>query len=141
VRLPGQNARLRDGRVALVFEDAAERNAFVAKGFQQQPPGFVVADQADRQHIHAECGQVVDGIGAAAGNHGALAMFEDKHGSFPRHARDFAVDKFIGHEIAEHSDRRFGEGLDDPVKAVEFFRMFGHPVSRANRNRLPKILS
>ena len=74
VRESGKNARLRHGRIALVFQDPADWNAFVAECAQQQLPGFVVADNTHRQHGDAEVGQVVDRIRAAARNHFAVAM-------------------------------------------------------------------
>src|SRR5262249_7801108 len=65
VRLAGKDARLGDGGVALEPGDAGDGYVLAAKAVQQQIAGLVVADHADRKHIHAERGQIVYGVGAA----------------------------------------------------------------------------
>jgi hypothetical protein len=74
---------------------------FVAKTAEQQAAGFVIANNADRKHIDTEISEVVDRIGAASGDHGALAMPQDQYRGFARDAGNFPEDKFVGHHIAE----------------------------------------
>ena len=76
----------------------------VTEILQEQASGLVVAHDSDRQNVHSQVGKIVDGIRSAAGQDRALAMLQDQHRSFARHARDFAEDEFVGHKIAEHSD-------------------------------------
>ena len=83
-------------------------------------PGFIVADDADRKHVDAQVGEIIYRIGAAAGDDGAFAMFEDEYGRFARDAGDFAEDKFVGHQVAENGDGDFGEGFDDLLEALGF---------------------
>ena len=54
MRLTGENARLGNGGIALVLEDATQGNAPLAKGFEQQAARFIVSDKADWQHIHSK---------------------------------------------------------------------------------------
>src|SRR6516164_4253589 len=78
VGLTCKNAGLRHGGVTLVLEDAAQWDAPLAKGFEQQAAGFVVADKAHWQHVHAEGREVVNRIRTSARNNRPLAMFEDE---------------------------------------------------------------
>ena len=126
VRHARENARLRDRGVALVLQHAADRDPLVAKIFQQQPPRFIVAHNAHGQDIHSQIRQVICGVGSAAGHHGAFAVLQDQHRRFARHARNFAEDELVGHQIAQHRDGELGEGFDDLLQAVGFFGMFGH---------------
>ena len=43
---------------------------------------LAAADDADREDVNAEVGEVVGGVSAAAGHDRALAMFEDEDGGF-----------------------------------------------------------
>ena len=113
VRHAGEDARLGDGGVALVLQNAAHRNMLVAESLEQQAAGLVVADDADRQHVDAQVGEIIDGIGSAAGHDAAFAMLENQHRSLARNARDFAENKFVGHQVAEHGDGDLGERFDD----------------------------
>src|SRR5208283_5527286 len=66
VRESSQDARFGHSSVALVFQDAAHRNAFVTESSEQQLPRLVVAHDPNRQHVDSEVGKIVDGIRAAA---------------------------------------------------------------------------
>ena len=85
----------------------------VAECLEQQAARLVVADHADGQHVDAQVREIADRIGAASGHDAAFAMFEDQDRSFARNPGDFAENKFVGHQIAEHGDRDFGKGFDD----------------------------
>jgi hypothetical protein len=113
VRESGQDARLGHGGVALVFENAADGNAFVAESAQQQLARLVVADDANRQDVHSQVGEIVDGIGAAARNHLAIAVLQNQHGRFARDARNFAEHELVGDQIGEDGYRELGKGFDD----------------------------
>ena len=76
-----------------------------AEAFQQQTAGFVVAHHSNGQHLHAQRGQIHHGVGAAARDHGALAMFQDQHRRFARDPCDLAEDEFVGHQVGEDGDR------------------------------------
>jgi hypothetical protein len=77
----------------------------VAEGSQQQPAGFIVADDANRQHVHAKVSEIIDGVGAAAGNHLSIAMLQNQYRGFARDARNRAEHKLIGNQI-----RKYGYG-------------------------------
>ncbi len=141
VRHAGENARLGDRGVALVFEHAAHSDALVAKVFQQHAPGFVVADDADGKNIHAEIGEIIGGVGAAAGDDRALAMLENQHRRFARHARNLAEDEFVGDQVAQHRDGDLGKRLDDLPEAVGFFGMLGHQRQPCQRFSHARALS
>ena len=38
----------------------------------------------------------------------------------------FAENEFVGHQVAQHSDRDFGEGFDNPPQPLGFFEMLAH---------------
>ena len=84
VRHSRENSGFGDSGKVLVFKDAGDRNAFVAKTAEQQASGLVVANNADRKNVHAEIGKVVDRIGSAARDHRTFAVTEDEHGGFAR---------------------------------------------------------
>jgi hypothetical protein len=109
----GEYASLRDGGIVTRFLDATQRDVLLAEALQKHAAGFVVSNDAYRQHIDSQICQVEDGIGAAAGNHRSLAMFQNEHGRLARDARDFAEDEFIRHQVPDHRDGYFGEVLND----------------------------
>ncbi len=109
VRHAGQDARLGGGGMGLQALDAADGNLLFAEALQQQAAGFVVAHHAHRQDVDPQRGQVHDGVGAAAGHHGALAMLQDQHRGLARDAGDLAEDKLVGHQVGQHCDRDVAE--------------------------------
>ena len=126
MRHAGKNAGLRDGRVAFVFEYAADGNALVTKIFQEHPSGLVVTHDPDWQDIHAQVRQVIRGIGPASGHDGALAMFQNQDWSFARHARNLPKNKLVGYQVSQQRHRDVGECFDDLFQAVGFFEVLRH---------------
>ena len=98
----------------------------MAEGAEQQAPGIVVADNSNRKHVDAEIGKIVDRVGAAAGDDGALAMPQDEHRRLAGDARNFAEDKFVRDHVAEHRHGDARECSDDLAQAVGFFGYAGH---------------
>jgi hypothetical protein len=100
----------------------------VAEGAQQQLAGFVVADHANRQDVHSQVGEIVDGVGAAAWDYFAVAVPQDQHGRFARDAGDFSEHELVGDQIREDGDRELGKGFDDlsQAQAAVVFTMFCH---------------
>ncbi len=68
--------------IRLVFQDAAHRNMFAAKCFDQQASGFIVSHHAHGQNIDAQIRQIMNGVRAASRHDGTFAMFEDQHRRF-----------------------------------------------------------
>jgi hypothetical protein len=81
----------------------------VAERLEQQASGLIVAHDADGQDIDAEVGQIVDGVGAASGHHGAFAIAQDQNRRLPRNSRDLPKDKFVRHQVADYGDGDLGE--------------------------------
>ena len=103
----------------------------MAKKLQQHPSRLVVTNGADRQHVHSQVGQIVDRVGSAARHHGAFAMLQDQHRSLARHARDFSIHEFVGHQVPQHRDGDLGEGFDNLPQPFDFLQMFRHRIARA----------
>src|SRR5215472_8340523 len=87
--LAGENAGLRYGCEAAQAHDAAVGDVLLPEALQQQMASFVVADHSDRKYVHPERGEIVDCVAPAAGNNGAIAVLENKHGCFAGYARNF----------------------------------------------------
>src|ERR1035438_9820537 len=117
VRKPGQDAGFGHGGIAFIFQDAADRNAFMTKGAQQHPSGLVVPDHSHRQDIHPEIGQIVDRIRAATGNYFAVMMLQNQNGSLARDPGDFAKYKFVRDQIREHRHGELGKRFNDLAQA------------------------
>src|SRR6266571_7671229 len=88
-----QDPSLCDGAVSLELQDSAGRNMFLPEALQQQAAGLVVAHNPDGQNIYPQFGEVIDGIGPAAWNQGAIAMLENEHRGFARDAGNFPKNK------------------------------------------------
>src|SRR5678816_2894383 len=82
VRHAREDARLGDGGVRAVLENATDGNMLLAERLDEQTSGLVVADRADRKNVDSEIRKVADGVCAAAGYEFAFAMFEDQNGRF-----------------------------------------------------------
>ena len=93
---------------------------------QQEPTSFVVAHDTDRENVDSKIGKIVGGIGCAARQDSAVAVFQDQYRRFARHARDFAKYKLVGHEVAQHRYRDVGEVLDDFFEPLGFFGVLRH---------------
>jgi hypothetical protein len=133
--LSREDARLGDGGATFKFQDTAGGNMFLAEGFQQQPSGFVITNHAHWKYVHAEVGEIVDGIRSAAWDHSALAMFEDKHGSFTGDAGDLAEDEFVRNQVSQYGDADPGKLVNDAQQALVgriFLRLLHFKVAREN---------
>ena len=103
MRESGEDARFGHGGVTLIFENSADWDALVAEGAEQKLAGLIVTDDADRQDVHSEIGEVVDGIATAAGNDLAVVMLQNQDGGFARDTRNFAEHELVGNQVGEHS--------------------------------------
>ena len=90
----------------------------MTKAAKKQAPRFVVTDDPDRKHVHSEVSEIVDSIGAPAGNNISFFVTQDKNRRFAGNARDFSEDKFVGHHVAENGDCDSRERLDDLAETV-----------------------
>ena len=108
----GEKAAFGRRRPAFHAENARDIDSQATKMSNQRVPRRVIANGGDGKNVRAERREVVGSIGSAAGNNLSLAMFEDQDRRFARDARDFAILKFIGDEIAEEHNGFRGELLD-----------------------------
>ena len=92
----------------------------MAESAQQQLSRLVVAHDSNRQDVHSEVGEVVDGIRAAAGNHLAIAVLQNQHGRFARDARNLAEHEFVGDQVREDGDRELGKRFDNLPQSGRF---------------------
>jgi len=74
---------------------------------------FEFANDAYRQDVHSEVGEVVDGIRASARNDLAVAMLQDEHGRFARDARNLAEHELVGYQIRKNRNGELGKRFDD----------------------------
>ena len=88
---------------------------------EQQFARLVVTDYADGEDFHSQRGQVHDGVAAAAGNYGALAVLQDEHRRFARDTRNLAEYEFVGHEVGQYGDGTFGKRPHDLLPALRIF--------------------
>ncbi len=103
VRPAGKEARFRGSRPAFHAMNPGNIDAPSAKIGDEGVACRVVADSADGVDASTQCGEIVGGICATAGNELRFAMTKNEHGSFAGDARDFAKLKFVGDEIAEQN--------------------------------------
>jgi hypothetical protein len=131
----GEEAGFSGSGPAFDAKDAGEIDIFLAKEFEQAVAGFVFADGRDGEHFGAEGGEIVGGVGAAAGDDLGFTMLEDEDGGFAGDAGDVAELEGVGNEIAEDDDGFRGEALDDFGESDEihggcgrelFFGALGH---------------
>ena len=127
VRHPRKNTRLGHRRLILVPQDAAHSNVLVPESLQQESPGFVFAHDANREDIHFEVGEVIDGVRASARNDGALAMFQYEHRCFPGNTGDFAVYELIGYQVRQHGHGDLRKNIENLFEPLAFFGMPDHP--------------
>jgi hypothetical protein len=84
----------------------------LAKGLEEETPGFVIAHDADGQDVNAQIGEIADGVSATSRNDRALTVPEYQNRGFPRDAGDFTIHEFICDQITENRDRGFREGVE-----------------------------
>ena len=108
----GEEAGLRWGGPALDAEYAGDVDFFLAEEFEQAVAGLIFADGGDGNHLGAQSGEIIGGIGAAAGDDLGFAVLEDEDGSFAGDASDVAELESVGDEIAEDGDGLGGKALD-----------------------------
>lgn len=98
---------------AIDAENAGDVDLLVAEKFEETVAGFVFADGGDGNDLGAEGGEIVGGVGAAAGDDLGFTMLENEDGGFAGDTSDVAELKCVGDEIAEDDDGFGGEALDD----------------------------
>ena len=108
----GEEAGLGGRGPAFGGEDAGNVDFFRAEKFAQAVAGLVLADGGDGNYLGSERGEIVGGIGAAAGYDLGFAMLEDQDRGFTGDAGDVAELKGVGDEIPEDDDGFGGETLD-----------------------------
>src|SRR5262245_7436278 len=72
-------------------------------------------------HWDRRCAQrpkIVDRIGASSGNDLSFTVIENEDGRFARNSGNFAVDKHVSDEIANHYDALGIESIDNVAKPV-----------------------
>src|ERR1700688_1038157 len=121
-----QNAGFSDGGVTFIFQNAAYRDVFMTKTFQEQAASLIVAHHSHRQNIDAQVRKIIDRVGPSARHEAALPMLQDQHRRFSRDARDFPKNEFVGHQVADHGDGDLGKGLNNLFQPLLFFGMFRH---------------
>ncbi len=111
----GEEARF--GRSGPAFDDfdAGKVDFASFEIFEEHAARFIVANRANGKRFGAERGDVVDGIGAAAGKAGSFAMAENQDGGFARDAGNFAGDEFVEDEVGENGNffaAKFGDDFE-----------------------------
>jgi len=109
----GEEAGFGRSGPAIDAENAGDVDFFVAEELEEAFAGFVFADGGDGNDFGAEGGEIVGGVGAAAGDDLGFAMLENENGGFAGDASDVAELESVGDEIAEDDDGFGGEALDD----------------------------
>ena len=131
----GEEAGFSGSGPAFDAKDSGEVDFFVAEKFEQAVAGFVFADGGDGGNFGAEGGEIIGGVGAAAGDDLGFAMLENEDGGFAGDAGDVAELEGVRDEIAEDDDGFGGEALDDFGEGDEvhggcgselFFGALGH---------------
>ena len=144
----GEEAGFGGSGPAFDANDAGEVNIFLAKEFEQAVAGFVFADGGDGDDFGTEGGEIVGGVGAAAGNDLGFAMLEDEDGGFAGDAGDVAELEGVGDEIAENDNGFRGEALDDFGEREEvhggcgrelFFGALGHLSLRIQSTAVARL--
>ena len=114
----------------------------MAECLKQHASRLIITDDSHRQNVDAQIREIVDCVRAAAGNDAAFAMLQDQDRSLARDPRDLAKNEFVGHQIAEDSDRHLWERFDDlPQATAQLFGLFGMLIHRVSdlRSRLHSL--
>jgi hypothetical protein len=93
--------------------DAGNVDFFVAEKFEEAVASLIFADGSDGNYFGAEGGEIVGGVGAAAGDDLGFAVLENEDRGFAGDASDVAELEGVGDKIAEDDDGFGGEALDD----------------------------
>jgi hypothetical protein len=83
----------------------------MSKGADQHPSRIVGAYHSDGQNVHPQISKIVNRIGTAARNDGALAMLQNQDWGFTRDARNLSEDELVSHQITQNGDRDFGAAM------------------------------
>ena len=94
------------------------------ESLEQETSGFVIPHYTDGKDVHPQFSKIVDGISCSAGNHRALAVFQDEDRGFARDARNLAKDELVGHQITKNCNGNAGKYFDDLQQPLVFV-MFG----------------
>ena len=78
----------------------------------------------------AQRGYVVGRVPRAAAHHFGRVVFQDQHGRFTRHARHFAVNEFVGNQIADDEYAAAGKAVDEPEEPLLALRLARQRMNR-----------
>jgi hypothetical protein len=107
---------------------------FLAERVEKELAGFVIANYADRNHVHPKVGQIVDCVACPSGDDGALTMAHDQHWRLARNTGYLAVNKFVGNQVTQHNDAELRERLNDPDERIGRFGAFLHAAAIFSRS-------
>jgi len=108
----GEEAGFRGGGPVFGAEDAGDVKLLRAEEIAEVVAGFVFAYCSNGNDFGPKGGEVVGGVGAAAGNDSRFVMLEDEDRSFAGDTGDISNLEGIGDEIAEDDDGFGGEAFD-----------------------------
>jgi len=104
VHTTGENSALAWRAHVGIAADRPTRDTRVLEVLEQGSSRLVAADDADRQGARAEGTQVGHRVSSSTRDDDRLAVDQDRHRRLAGDPRDVAVDKLVGHEIAEDRD-------------------------------------
>src|SRR5215475_2067373 len=81
-------------------------------------PLCIIAHHTHWDRLCAKRPKIVDCIGASSGNDLSFTVIENEDRCFARNSRNFAVDKHVCDEIANHYDALGFESIDNVAKPV-----------------------
>ena len=96
----GEDARLDRRAIAAGPHQAGARHR-TRQHLEQPIARLVASGERHQPHRSAETGDVVRGIAGAARHDLRGVVLEDQHRRFARHARDAAINEFVGNQITE----------------------------------------
>ena len=105
VRPAGEKTRLRGRGPTRDSFDTRNVDLLGAQQFKKRAPRGIVRDGADRQHVRAEIGEIIQRIRAAARERARIAMPEDQYRRLARYTRNLARNEQVEDEIAGERDR------------------------------------
>src|SRR5262245_58438329 len=111
-----QNSHFRGCTVRLADENSRGVNAALGEIPDQFIAFHVITNNAYRHRLCSEGLQILNGIGAAAGDELRLTMVQNQNRRFPRDSRNLSVNKNVGDKVAPNDNPPALELMNEFVK-------------------------
>src|SRR5262245_20378920 len=113
-----ENPHLRGRPAGLRNDDPADIDSEIGKVSEELLPLSIIAYQAHGERLCAKRPKIVDRVGASTGNDLSFTVIQNENRRLAGDSRNFAVDKYVGDEIADHDKTLSFESINDVWKPV-----------------------